>query len=459
MINKAKSLLRGWAYSLRARMILVIIAGALMGTILFVASRFLMVTVVDSYLTGDEARTKRELQYVQELQTYIDKNELSSSDISEISDWIKQHRYTYIMVYKDEELLFSGGINDPDADIPQMPGASLDYPSLEEIKDYAEKNDQHVLHVSDGTIFASVSDFSEYLYYDVINLISLVIAFLMLAIVLMSYFIGLTKRITELSHDVTAVSESDMNHKIRADGNDEFASLSRNIEQMRSAMVENIAKEREARDANAELITSMSHDIRTPLTVLLGYIDLMKSRESDSVMKDYIKATESTALRLKELSDDMFRYFLVFGNRKVDVEVAEYDARTVIEQLFSEHILLLCEKGYSIVEGEGSDMEEGLIVRTDAPKAMRIIDNVFSNIYKYAAPDTPIEFTVKTNGDKLEVRMENRVKENNDRAESNGIGLKTCMKMAEAIGLGFDYGLKGNKFITEIRFPIVEGSV
>ena len=427
-----------------------------MGTIFFVASRFIMVTVVNTYYASDEARADREAKYVQELQTYISRNELSSDDISEISAWIKRNRYTYVMVYKDNELLFSGGINDPDADIPQMPGASKDYPTLEEIKDYAEKNDQHMLVVRDGTLLASVSDFSEYLYYDIINIVSLAIAFVALAVVLMTYFIGLTKRITELSRDVTAVSESDMNHKINVDGNDEFASLTRNIEQMRSSMVENIAKEREAREANSELITSMSHDIRTPLTVLLGYIDLMKSRESDSVMQGYIKASETTALRLKELSDDMFRYFLVFGNREIDVDSADYDARTLIEQLFSEHILLLCEKGYTVTEAEGSSIDEGLTVTTDAPKAMRIIDNVFSNMYKYADIDAPIEFSVKTYSGKLEVRLENRIKRSRDKAESNGIGLKTCMKMAEAIGLGFDYGTKGDKFITEIRFPIVE---
>ena len=440
-------------------MILVIIAGAIIGTALFVASRFIMVTVVNSYYINDEARNARELEYIDQLQTYIDENELSSSDIAEISDWVKQNRYTYVMVYKDDELLYSGGINDPDADIPQIPGASLEYPDIEQIRAEAAKNDQHLLLVSDGTILASVSDFTEYFYYDVINIISLVIAFLVLAVVLMTYFIGLTRRITELSQDVTAVSDYDMNHRIRAEGNDEFAVLTKNIEQMRSAMVENIAKEREARDANSELITSMSHDIRTPLTVMLGYIDLMKSRENDAVMQSYIKATESTALRLKELSDDMFRYFLVFGNREIDVETAEYDARTLIEQMFAEHILLLCERGYSVTEGEGSTVEEGLKVITDAPRAMRIVDNVFSNLYKYADADTPIEFTVKVKNDRLEVRLSNSIKSYKDRAESNGIGLKTCMKIAESIGLDFEYGVKENKFVTAIRFPIAEVKV
>ena len=100
-------------------------------------------------------------------------------------------------------------------------------------------------------------------------------------------------------------------------------------------------------------------------------------------------------------------------------------------------------------------MEEGLTVKTDAPKAMRIVDNVFSNLYKYAEPDTPVEFSIRTQGGKLEVRIENKIKSYRDKAESNGIGLKTCMKMAESIGLGFDYGTKGDKFITEIRFPLV----
>ena len=91
-------------------------------------------------------------------------------------------------------------------------------------------------------------------------------------------------------------------------------------------MLENLEKEHAALEANKELITAMSHDIRTPLTVLLGYIDIMKlnAPEGDD-MRQYIEASERTALRLKKMSDDMFGYFLVYGGG-IEVEVEECDA-------------------------------------------------------------------------------------------------------------------------------------
>ena len=101
-------------------------------------------------------------------------------------------------------------------------------------------------------------------------------------------------------------------------------------------------------DANAELVTSMSHDIRTPLTVLLGYLNVMKLRAPDEEMMSYINASEKTALRLKKLSDDMFSYFLLFGGGATEVDMQEYDAYTLFDQMLSEHVLLLREQGYNV---------------------------------------------------------------------------------------------------------------
>ena len=126
------------------------------------------------------------------------------------------------------------------------------------------------------------------------------------------------------------VSDGNMHHNIHYDGDDELTRLSYNVEQMRSSMLKNIQLEREARDSNAELITSMSHDIRTPLTVLLGYLEMMKNHEGcDEEMTDYIEASENTAMRLKQLSDDMLKYSLAFGDAPGDVTLEDADASRI----------------------------------------------------------------------------------------------------------------------------------
>jgi signal transduction histidine kinase len=245
-----------------------------------------------------------------------------------------------------------------------------------------------------------------------------------------------------------------MHHAISATGNDELTTLSQNVENMRESMLVNISKEREARAANTELITSMSHDIRTPLTVLLGYIDVMKLEEDPGSMKSYIKAAEQTALRLKDLSDDMFKYFLVSGEGAPAVSIASYDAKTLLEQMLYEHVLLLSEQGYDIAF-EMPDIASGsMSIRTDAPYTMRIIDNLFSNIRKYADRSKPITLSAVREGDKLKVSFENSVAKDANEAESSGIGMKPSRRIAELLGLGFAYREEGNIFRTEVEFPI-----
>ncbi len=457
MTERLKAFFKRCVWSLRTRMVLVVIFGAILGTLAYVFARFVMMTAIDGYIATDEARGQRETEYVERLQSYISENSLSSDNTPLIADWVKHNnRYTYVMIYKDNELLFSGGINDSEDNEskPSVPGITVEYPTLEEILDYASKNDMHSLEVEDGIIFAQVSDFTEYFYYDAVNVVSLITAFVVLAVVMMIYFFSLTGRLASLSRDVNIVSGVNMNHTIEVKGADELSDLAECVEQMRSSIIKSIEKEREAHDANAELITSMSHDIRTPLTVLLGYIDLMKSRESDEVMQGYIRATETTALRLKELSDDMFRYFLVFGGRDIEAELQSYDARTLIEQLLSEHILLLDERGYTLEYSGEADFPDETSIYTDAPRLMRIIDNLFSNIYKYADAESPIGLNIQISDGLLLITLANKISKSSDRTESSGIGLKTCGKIAEAIGATLDILREEGSFMARLGLKI-----
>ena len=85
----------------------------------------------------------------------------------------------------------------------------------------------------------------------------------------------------DMERGVGYVADGDTGHHVNMEGYDEITALSRSVEQMRVSILAKIESERKAIEANSELITSMSHDIRTPLTVLLGYIDMMKERSED----------------------------------------------------------------------------------------------------------------------------------------------------------------------------------
>ena len=219
-------------------------------------------------------------------------------------------------------------------------------------------------------------------------------------------------------------------------------------------MIENFEKEREAVDANNALITSMSHDIRTPLTVLLGYMDVMKAHaEGDEQMQSYIKAAESTAMRLKKLSDDMFGYFLVFGQRDTELALETFDAQMLLQQIVGEHVLLLRESGYEVKENV-SELSLSANLNTDVQKLLRIVDNIFSNIHKYADKDAPVEISASIDACQIKLVFSNVIAHEREQVESNGIGLKTCKKLAELIGAEFASEISENIFYANISLQI-----
>ena len=268
------------------------------------------------------------------------------------------------------------------------------------------------------------------------------------------FFTKIMVRITRLASDVNRVSAGELNYSIETVGSDEISRLSSNVENMRSTILENLEREREAREANTELITSMSHDIRTPLTVLLGYIDVMKQNSNDEMMSDYLMASELTAMRMKKISDDMFNYFLLFGSEK-SAELEEYNAYTLLTQMLDEHILLLSENDFKVELSEPGWLADRRI-KTDAPKLMRIIDNVFSNLYKYSDRAEPITVSLGEASDRITVEFKNKIKKNSTDVESNRIGLKSSAKLASTLGVGFECGECGAYYVTKLTLPTVQ---
>ena len=579
MINAIRRFWHRHVNTLRVSMFAVITIAIILGITVYLTVHTLFVNWISNKYNSETEKKSRYDAYLSDLQSYIDKNGVSSTDTAEITRWMNNNRNVYLFLYKDGQLFFDGSAEDvpekPDKPQGEKPGDSIDegkdseedgagtgegdgsentgtgtgsgaeggdssgdgtdsegdfsgssvgdgtdgdggadgsenesgdgtgtgegsgaeneggsqgstggsnpddnkgtgsgtvkpigpggitidYPSREEIIASAEKNGLLPVEFSDGMLFVSLVDFTDYLYLDVSNIVSLVAGFVVLAVVLMIYFHYITTKISRLAQDVSAVYEVDMSHKIRTeDGSDEFATLTKNVEQMRVSMISSLEKEKQALNANSELITSMSHDIRTPLTVLLGYIDVMKTVNADPKLSDYISASEATALRLKEISDDMFRYFLVFGGRDEAAELSSYDAKTLIDQLLAEHILLLNERGYEVNVNRGLGVKDDLMIKTDAPKLMRIIDNLFSNIYKYADKEKRITIALGIARNRLNIVIKNHVSQDSSKAESTGVGLKTCAKMCETLGIKFstDGGKSAKVFTARLELPIVK---
>ena len=442
-------------------MLYALVVGIVLSVFTFIIAELASQAYIENKYLSDESRRVREQNYLSELQSFVDRHELESVDTDILSDWVRDNRYLYVMIYKDDQLLLDSDTaskpNDEDKpegdegtdELPddekneeQGPenGITVTFPTREDLIAYAKERGTYPIEMTDGIpLLVSLVDYTEYFYYDIVNIISLALAVIVLIIIIMLYFNSITGRITKLAKNVAVVASGDMEHSVKpeAKNKDEIYRLADNVENMRCAMLETIAKEREAINSNTELITSMSHDIRTPLTVLLGYIDLMKMNTADEKLSEYLEASENTAMRLKQMSDDMFGYFVVFGEEGRNVDIEKYEADTLFDQIMSEKVLLLSEQGYEINVMRSEDVPHTLTVMTDAPKLMRIAENIFSNITKYADKSYPVSISTVYDKGNITVSIVNKTLQNTDMVESNGIGLKTCYKLAELIGVDF----------------------
>ena len=467
---KGKDKTRRRKYSLGFQMLFALLIGLGLGVVTFFAVKIASDAYIANSYLSEERRNSREESYAAALQEYVDEQGLSSEDVSALADWSKNNRYLYIMVHKDDNLLFEwGGVVDEDKPsdgegdgevvFPDT-GLGGELPTKEDLIAYAKEKDSHLIEMSDISVLVSMADYTEYFYYDFFNITSIVAAMVVLIIVVMLYFTRVTRRITALAREVAIVAGGDTAHSIVRSGSDEITQLSCDVEEMRNSILEKVESERQAVEANAELITSMSHDIRTPLTVLLGYLDIMKIKSRDESMTEYIEASEKTALRLKKISDDLFNYFLVFGGKGTEIVLDAYGVRTLFAQMLEEHSLLLKEQGYNIetnTEWETVGKGSAVMIYTDAQMLMRIFENLFSNIMKYADKAYPVQIFAQAKDGKMVLRFTNRKARESSLVESNGIGTKTCRKIAEALGIGFEMEDGEVEFSTTLTFELMDG--
>ena len=250
------------------------------------------------------------------------------------------------------------------------------------------------------------------------------------------------------------IKNVDINGPITIKGQDEICLLAENIDTMRATIIEQLSREKEAWQANSDLVTAMAHDIRTPLTVMAGYLELMKNKEysSQEELDEYIRISSEKAEQLRMMSDKMFRYFYVYSKSSDELNMETFQAGPFLNQMLGEYMVLLGENGYQF-NVDISDREAEISVDVQGMK--RITDNVFTNIRKYSDKTKPIDVRVYVDVRRVRIFFRNYISAESARAESTHIGTLTCQKMAEEMNGSFVTCRKGKIYEATLTLPNV----
>ena len=388
--------------------------------------------------------------YIQDLQDYIDETKAASNDSEKLTEWVRKRKIVSIQVYKDEILTYDSNYPDAAVEDAEAEGAYYDWEYY------------YTAEFADGTADVFLYGFFSYPLYSYAMTAEILLAVILLVAIVILGIRKPVRYIGRLKAECEILGSGDLDYQVTVQGKDELSLLARGLDNMRMALRESNEKEAELTAANRRMITEMSHDLRTPLTSLLIYTEILgkKAAKDPRQAMEYVRKIEKKARQIKRLSDNIFEYALITEETK-----AELGEPQTLRELFydplSEMTAYLGERGYMVElrpdTGSGSERRQ---IRVNEEYINRTMDNIVSNIEKYADKSMPVRIeTIYTeeygglafrNG--ISCSMEDRRKTEG----STNIGLHNVEKMMKKMNGYFRVKQTENIFEITLIFPWVK---
>ncbi|RHV87918.1 sensor histidine kinase [Clostridium sp. OF09-36] len=266
--------------------------------------------------------------------------------------------------------------------------------NLTMLAEYAKRSEQSSALLN----MVGQSDVVVVLGYVLIGILAFSVTFLLLQEKSAAY-------IGRISDVVERISDGDLNTKVEVVGDDEFSSMASNLNKMVEDIRRLMDKERESERTKNELITNVAHDLRTPLTSIIGYLELLSGQVvlPPEMQKKYIDIAYSKAKRLEKLIEDLFG-FTKMNYGKLAMHVSKVDIVKLLGQLLEESYPNFANKGLSY---ELQSNVPAKIITADGNLLARLFDNLIGNAIKYGAEGKRITVKVMAAADTVQVSVTN----------------------------------------------------
>ena len=401
----------------------------LSGLASFLLLGFLQVVLNKSlrfYFDQPEVQTKASQQQVDELQNYISENALSSTDIQKLTDWTRSHRYNLLELYRDQVLIYSSyAPRHYYKDAPEAPKLT----DGQQRGPFYDWSPVYTLNFSDGEVTALLYYNGFDAYYGAGCDILFVLCLTSFPLFFLWGSRGIVSYIVQLSEEIQAMEGGDLDHPITIRGSDEITTLASCLDSMRVTLRQQQEEEAQAAAKVKNLITEMSHDLRTPLTTLLLYTEILQYHkyETPEQADNYLNKIDAKARQIKQLSDNLFEYALVTRDTVAVLDPPAHFS-TVFEEPLTEMVETLQQRGFACALELG---EEDVLLSVSGQYVRRILDNITSNLVKYADPCSDILVRFVQEEDRAGLCFENRVLPVPASSESTKVGLPSIETMME----------------------------
>lgn len=272
--------------------------------------------------------------------------------------------------------------------------------------------------------------------------------------------------IKKIDDGIEVLAGGELKYEIPVVGNNELAHLALSINEMSKSLQTQINLQKEMDRKQRQMITNISHDLRTPLTVIIGYLNILESNKykTEEEADNYLKSVLNKSLHLQALVEDLFTYTKLC-NSEMKVSMTDINIHTLLMQYLETQDINV---QYT---ADNSNCK----VRLDIDLFMRVMDNLFSNIRKYAVLDKPITLILNTKNGIAQIILENETKQNLDekiesifdrtvigdssrKNKTSGIGLSIVFEIVKLMYGRIYAEFASPRFKIVMSFPIVENS-
>lgn len=225
---------------------------------------------------------------------------------------------------------------------------------------------------NEGNI-SSLFSYAAFSIVFIVPIVIFIIAFLLLVRKKVRY-------IKYISEQVNKITKEDLGVTLNVVGNDEIAELCENINCMSMEMKESFEHKRRIENEKSELITSISHDLRAPITAITEYLYILENKryKSKEEEQEHLSVAYNLSIKLKKIINELFEYTKL-SSRNMELKLGEVDLGFMIIKILEEYTPRLEEMGVRI----RVNIDEEILVKIDYEKIIKAFNNILSDVEKY----------------------------------------------------------------------------
>ena len=271
-----------------------------------------------------------------------------------------------------------------------------------------------------------------------------------------------------ISKEVESIKEGSIDYKLEVRGNDQIARLANNINNMSEGLGKAVDNAIRSEKMKTELITNVSHDLKTPLTSIINYVDMLRSEDiDDDTRKAYLSILDKKSKRLKILVEEIFEAAKLSSG-----EIEFHIEKTDIKELLIQSVVELDDKiQESRLDFIVDTPDEPIFTMVDGKRTFRAFENLITNITKYSTPNTRVYIDLFVENDTISIIFKNisnyrlnlspdeflerfRRGDSSRNTEGSGLGLSITQSIINTQNGTMDLNIDGDLFKVILQFKI-----